>query len=182
MVLENATWADYLRHLEMRGDKCGPRIAYADGLLEIVSPAYTHERVKSNIGRLVGTWAMECGVDLSPLGNWTLKDEAAQRGLEPDECYVLGAPSEEPTRPELAIEVIWTSGGIDKLAIYETLGIREVWFWQDDALRLFELRDDAYVAISESGVLAGLDLKLLLSFLHVMPTTREYRAALGAVR
>ncbi|MEG4506483.1 Uma2 family endonuclease [Microcoleus sp. F6_B4] len=33
--------------------------------------------------------------------------------------------------PDLAIEVVFTSGGIDKLQLYKRLGIPEVWFWED---------------------------------------------------
>lgn len=32
--------------------------------------------------------------------------------------------------PDLAIEVIITSSGIDRLDLYQGLGVREVWFWQ----------------------------------------------------
>ena len=53
VVLHNATWADYQRHLEMRGDHSAPRIAYLEGELEIMSPSRSHEAIKSLIGRLV---------------------------------------------------------------------------------------------------------------------------------
>jgi Uma2 family endonuclease len=57
-------------------------------------------------------------------GAWTLKSPPNQSGLEPDECYLVG-DQDKPT-PDLAIEVVWTSGGIDKLEIYGRLGIGEV--------------------------------------------------------
>lgn len=36
--------------------------------------------------------------------------------------------SEDAERPHLAIEVVWTSGGLDKLDVYRKLGVREVWY------------------------------------------------------
>jgi hypothetical protein len=41
--------------------------------------------------------------------------ERAHRGGEPDDCYIVGA-DQSKDRPDLVIEVIGTSGGIDKLA------------------------------------------------------------------
>jgi Uma2 family endonuclease len=111
---------------------------------------------------------------------WTLeaKDEAS--GVEPDECYVFGDVS-EPARPDLAIEVVWTSGGIDQLAAYGRLGLREVWFWRRGRLSVHVLRGDTYEEVAGSQALAGIDLGQLASYLD-QPTTsramREYRAAL----
>lgn len=182
VVLRNATWADFERMLEIRGENSAPRLAYSEGCLEIMSPSQTHERVKSTIGRLVEVWMMEHGVDWTPLGSWTLKKEAEEKGAEPDECYVFGTYESTPERPDLAIEVIWTSGGIDKRKIYQAIGVPELWFWDDDQLQLFELRDGKYVSITESVALPGIDLAELLTFVHVRPTSkavRAYRAALA---
>ena len=59
-------------------------------------------------------WCFENGIEFSGYGSWTLKSEGADHGVEPDECYVFGNVP-EPERPDLAIEVVWTSGGINKL-------------------------------------------------------------------
>jgi hypothetical protein len=78
--------------------------------------------------------------------------------------------------------VIWTSGGIDKLEIYRQLGVREVWFWEDDAMTIFVLEGERYRPLAGSEVLAGIDLAQLLGFVHVLPMTRavrEYQAALA---
>jgi len=82
----------------------------------------------------------------------------------------------------LAIEVVWTSGGIDKLEIYRKLGVREVWFWRRGQLSAHVLSGETYAQASESAVLPGLDLAELARFLD-RPTAsqaiREYRAALA---
>jgi Uma2 family endonuclease len=81
----------------------------------------------------------------------------------------------------LAIEVVWTSGRIDKLAIYRKLGVAEVWYWRRGRIQPYGLRGERYVPLTTSEVLPGLDLELLMSFLD-RPTTfeaiRGYREAL----
>ncbi len=79
------------------------------------------------------------------------------------------------------IEVVWTSGGIDKLEIYKQLGIAEVWFWIDGKLDVHALRDGRYERTSTSQWLPGLDLALMCSFLDrrsVHLAKRDFRAAL----
>jgi len=184
VVLRGATWADYQRHLEMRGDAAGPRIAYLEGNLEIMTPSRPHESIKSTIGCLVEIWCLENDVEFSPYGSWTLESKDDARGVEPDECYVFGSIS-SPERPDLAIEVVWTSGGVDKLAIYSKLGVREVWFWRRGQVTAYALRGDRYEQLSASEVLPGLDLTELAEHLD-RPTTsqaiREYRARLQTRR
>jgi len=176
------TWADYEHLLAMRGDRSAPRIAFLEGEVEIMSPSRDHESIKSRIGSLVEAWCLERGVEFSTYGSWTLGDKKVERGAEPDECYVFGRVA-APERPDLAIEVVWTSGGIDKLQIYRKLGVREVWFWRKGTITPYGLRGEQYEPMSSSEVLAALDLGELARFLD-RPTTsqsiREYQAALRA--
>jgi Uma2 family endonuclease len=180
VLLRDATWADYQRHLEMRGDHSAPRFAYLEGVLEIMSPSFTHESIKSLIGSLVEVWCLEKGVEFTTCGSWTIEQKEQRRGVEPDECYVFGDVT-DPQRPDLAIEVVWTSGGLDKLEIYRKLEVREVWFWRRGQLTVHSLRGESYVQVSTSAVLPGIELVELARFLD-QPTTsraiREYRASL----
>jgi Uma2 family endonuclease len=182
VVLRRATWADYQRLLEVRGEAATPRLAYWQGELEIMSPSRPHESLKSKIGRLVEVWCLEHGIDFDPYGSWTLEQKDEKSGVEPDECYVFGAVS-DPERPDLAIEVVWTSGGIDKLAIYARLGVREVWFWRRGRVTAHVLSAGAYAEVTDSQVLPGIDLTELASHLE-RPTAsqamRDYRAAIQA--
>lgn len=184
IVLRGATWADYQRLLEMRGDHSAPRIAYLEGELEIMSPSRPHESIKSVLGCLVETWCLERGIEFSAYGSWTLEDKAVERGVEADECYVFGQVA-EPERPDLAIEVVWTSGGLNKLEIYRKLGVKEVWFWRRGKLTVHVLRGDQYVHVPVSEVLPGMDLDELVTYVD-RPTTsqaiRDYRAALQTRR
>ena len=178
--LDGVTWADYERLLEIRGDHSAPRITYLDGTLEIMSPSASHESIKSMIGCLVEVWCLERDIEFTTYGSWTLKNRRAKRGAEPDECYVFGSVAAKK-RPDLAIEVIWTSGGIDKLEVYRKLGVPEVWIWDAERIVVYRLRAERYVSTTRSVVLRGIDLEQLASFID-RPTTsraiRDYRAAL----
>jgi Uma2 family endonuclease len=88
--LEGATWGDFQRLLEIRGDRSAPRMAYLEGVLELMSPSQSHESLKSWIGRLVDAWCLEKEIEFSPYGSWTLESKEAERAVEPDECYVFG--------------------------------------------------------------------------------------------
>lgn len=181
VILRGVTWADYERVLKMRGDHSAPRINFLEGVLEIMSPSRTHESFKSMIGCLVEAWCMENDVDITPYGSWTLKEKAVERGAEPDECYVVGDEL-DPVRPDLAIEVVWTSGGINKLEIYRKLGVREVWYWQEGELALHTLRRGRYVRIPRSKVLPGIDHAEVAELASMRPMTkavREYRKRLA---
>jgi Uma2 family endonuclease len=177
--LHDVSWEDYERLLTMRGDCSAPRISYLEGEVEIMSPSQTHEGIKSRIGRLVESYCLEHDITFSTYGSWTLKSPDRTRATEPDECWVFGtAPAD---RPHLAVEVVWTSGRIDKLDIYRKLGVAEVWYWRRGRLQPYCLRGERYVPVTAGEVLPGLDLDLLTRFLD-QPTTsdaiRGYRQAL----
>ena len=141
-------------------------------------------RLTSYIGRLIEVFADLHGVDLSPYRSWTLTSGAGRVGCEPDECYLVG-DDQSRSLPDLVVEVIWTSGGLDKLAIYQHLGVREVWFWQGGVITAHVLRAGGYARTPISEVMPGLDVEVLASYLDrptVSAAKRDYRAHLRARR
>jgi len=158
-----ATFRDYEALLEQRGDSSVPRITYLEGVLELMTPSRYHEGDKKKLARLLEAWAEEKGVMFEGFGSWTLKNREKQRGAEPDECYTVGRRAEtEEDRPDIAIEVIWTSGGIDKLEVYRQLNVREVWIYERGTLQFFSLRGEQYAPIARSEFLPDLDVALIL--------------------
>ncbi len=161
VYLHGVSWDDYERLLDMRGESSGVRITFLEGEVELMSPSRSHERIKKTLARLVEAYAEERGLALNGCGSWTIKERREDRGAEPDECYVLGV--HEPERPDLAIEVVWTSGGLDKLEVYRGLGVREVWTWIDGRIVVHELEGERYVERARSALLPGLDLARVAS-------------------
>lgn len=178
--LHGVSWADYRRMLELRGERSSPRITFLEGLLEIMTPSRHHESIKGIIGRLVEVWCLEYDIEFSTYGSWTLEDETVERGAEPDECYVFGVVA-EPKRPDLAIEVVWTSGGVNKLEVYRKLDVRDVWYFRKGKIQPYVLRGERYEAVPRSEVLPDIDLEQLSTFIDRKSTSqsiRDYRAAL----
>ena len=81
--------------------------------------------------------------------------------------------------PDVAIEVIWTSGGINKLEVYRKLGVREVWFYERGTLRFFTLEGEQYTEIARSELLPSVDPELLVRHMAA-PSQSEAVAALRA--
>lgn len=167
--LHDVPWSHYQILLAVKGEAPVPRIAYLEGELELMSPSADHEMIKSRIRQLIEAYAAHRGLDLWPVGSWTVHNAPAQRGVEPDECYTIGDPRAKRV-PDLAIEVVWTRGGIDKLDIYRGLGVGEVWFWRAGRIDAYVLRDGRYQASSASEVVPGLDLQLVARLATASPT------------
>lgn len=181
VVLRGMTWKDFEILLAVRGDRGGVRAYYLEGEIELMSPSSGHEGLKTMLARLLEAWADETGLELNGFGSWTLKSDPNEVGAEPDECYVVDAPSKE--LPDLALEVIWTRGGLRKLDIYRGLGVREVWML-DRGLRIqvHALRPDGYVVVTRSEVLPALDLGWLAGFLANESQSQAVRALRAAMR
>ena len=166
---------------QARGENAGPRLTFFKGVLEIMSPSVHHELLKKRLARLIEVYAEEKDIALEGCGSWTLKDRAKEAGLEPDECYVVGSV-DDSDRPDFAIEVVWTSGGVSKLEVYRALGVPEVWFWQDDKLSFFHLRGGKYHRAVRSKYLPKLDPALLAHAMAAPSQTSALRAFRGKLR
>jgi Uma2 family endonuclease len=149
IVLHGIEWTLYVRLLDATTEQ-HVRMAYDQGTLELMSPSTDHERLKKLMGQLVEALLFDLEIDYEALGASTWKDELAKTGLEADECYVLdpakltlvtGRSPNGATGPfpDLALEVEFTSSAVNKLAIYASLGVVEVWRLDEDALSVLAL-------------------------------------------
>jgi Uma2 family endonuclease len=136
----------------------GVRLSYFHGTLEFMTISEEHEDLKSLIGTLVELYLLEIGVRHYRRGSPTLKKEPDVE-LMPDETFHFES---KKTVPDIAIEVIVTSGSTDKLKGYKTLNVPEVWFWKNGKLSLYYLREGSYQEITQSTFMPDLDLALLV--------------------
>lgn len=170
-ISSGVSWESYESLLTKLENNSHYRVNYLDGILEIVSPSIRHEKIKTNLGMLLERFFYSKRIRFVPMGSSTFKNKAKKAGAEPDECYCIG---EEKKVPDLAIEVVLTSGSVSKLEIYLRLGVAEVWFWEKNHFKLYHLRDNSqkeqatlypdtygYEAISNSEILPELDISLL---------------------
>ncbi len=174
------SWQQYEHLLAQLAETSRYRVTYLQGVLEIMAPSRSHEVAKKNIGRLLEAYFEETRTRFWGLGSTTFRQQGKSGGTEPDECYCLNT---EKTIPDLALEVVVTSGGVDKLAVYQRLGIREVWFWHEDRFDVYHLGGEGYEAVPGSRLLPELDLALLATHV-VQPDPLEallaYRAQVRA--
>ncbi|MDB4958384.1 MAG: hypothetical protein JWO36_5953 [Myxococcales bacterium] len=183
IVMHNIGWTGFETLLAVRGDRSRPRFAYLDGAVELMSPSWNHEIIKKNIGAVLEAYMLELGIAYQGAGSWTLKQNAKEASLEPDECYVFSQG--QPERPELAIEVVWTSGGLDKLEIYRRLGVPEVWFWIEGKVTVHVLNAGVYELRDGSACLPAVDLELVCKMIELPMQSQavtELRAILASRR
>jgi Uma2 family endonuclease len=147
----------------------GLKLTYLDGCVEFMTIGEDHEEIKSIIGLLLGLYFLELGIDFIPVGSATRRSQDKDVSFEPDESYYFGQKKEHP---DLAIEVVFSSGNPNKLEKYKRLGITEVWFWQNDKLSIYRLSGENYEPTTKSNLLPGLDLVLLERCIRI-PAKRD---------
>ncbi|PSF35549.1 hypothetical protein C7H19_16185 [Aphanothece hegewaldii CCALA 016] len=162
VIINQVTWEQYEAFLETLGERPGISITYLEGMLEIMSPSRRHEISKKLMGILLEAYMFETGIRFYSRGSTTLRSEMAAKGIEPDESYCIGSDKEIP---DLAIEIVLTSGGVNSLKVYKDLGVPEVWFWKKGSLLVFSLQNGEYSQVTQSQLLPNLDLKLLASYI-----------------
>lgn len=135
----------------------GVRLFYYEGELEILSTSPEHEIVKGNIGYLIEDYMLNQGLEFVATGSFSQEKEAVA-SAQADESYCF---SKRKPIPDLAIEVVITSGGPSKLKRYKVLEVQEVWFWENGEISIYQLSPTGYHKISESQFVKGINLERL---------------------
>jgi Uma2 family endonuclease len=158
LVFTGVSWQEYGRFLRAFAGRRGVRLTYDRGVLEIMSPLHEHETDVDFLGQLAVALTEEMGLTRKAGGSTTFRRRKRRRGLEPDRCYwIASEPLVRGKRdinlrkdppPDLAIEVDVTSSSLDRMAIYASLGIPEVWRMDDAGLTFHVLGPDGKYAPS----------------------------------
>lgn len=179
LILNSVTWEQYETLRATLDDFPGLRMTYLEGTLEIMTPSPEHEFDKKTIARLIEIYALEMDIDLSGYGSTTSRKQAKERGLEPDECYCFGQLKEFP---DIALEVVISSSGIEKLDVYQGLQVPEVWFWKNNKFSLYCLREQGYELISQSEFMPELDFSVLAQYVRYPSQTQAVKAYRDTLR
>jgi Uma2 family endonuclease len=186
ILLHNVSWQTYealLNDLEGPGAG-GVRLTYDQGSLEIMTTSHGHENYAELIARFVEALTEELDVPIHSGGSTTFKRKAKKRGLEPDKCYWI---QNEPLMrgkkefdidtdppPDLAIEVAITSSSLNRMAIYAALGVPEVWRFDGEVLRIYQLgADGEYEPCDRSPTFPYLPPAEVVRFLRLSDTQDE---------
>lgn len=170
LVYSSISWQQFQLIQAGFAQSPGIRLAYYDSTIEILMPGREHEVFSRLISFLMGLFCLENAIEFEPTGSMTQEREGVV-SVQADESYCFG--TSKPI-PDLAIEVVVTSGGPKKLQRYQALGVSEVWFWQDGRFSLYRLRDGQYEKSDRSEIpeLTTLDIDLLTRCVLMAQTSR----------
>jgi Uma2 family endonuclease len=173
------TWKEFEALEALLVNSYGLRITYLDGSIEIMTLGESHEQIKSLIGMFLEAYLIAMEIEFTPVGSATRRGEEKGTSFEPDESYYFGTKKEQP---DLAIEVILTSGNLRKLEKYRRFQIPEVLLWEDNQLQVYCLGTDNYNLVDQSQLLPKLDLDLLIRCVQIpsrLEAMKIFMKALG---
>ena len=169
LLLRDVTWDEFATIAEELGEHRGSRLAYAHGVLEIMTPLPGHAWDKEIISDLVKALLEELDQDFGCLGSTTFK-QPTTHGLEPDQCFYIrhegvirGKERIDLTvdpPPDLALEVDFTSR--THTTIYAALGVPELWRFAHGRLHIVVLQGSEYVEVPESPIFPGFPLRTVI--------------------
>ena len=161
LTITGATWADY-QQFDFK-ENTGYRVAYFQGEITIVSPGRNHERIAAVIDRLIIAYCEKYNISDFPFGQTRL-NVWGQAGREPDLAYAFNVDKD---LPDLAVEVIFTSGDVETLkASYRRIGITELWIWQDNKIIFYALEADKYTVIESSQIFARIESASFVNYIN----------------
>ncbi|MFQ4143217.1 Uma2 family endonuclease [Chlorogloeopsis sp. ULAP02] len=191
VVLRNISWQTFETMLAEMGEERASRLTYDQGTLEIMTPLLPHEYWKCLIERLIFVLGEELNLEIFPTGSTTLKREDLRRSAEPDSSYYIQNEAQVRNKfeidlnsdppPDLVVEIDLTSSSLDKFQIYASLGVPELWRYEEGVLKIYQLQQGQYVECSNSPTFAQLPLNGIPRFLEesqrvgVMGMTRNFR-------
>jgi len=151
-VVLGGNWDQFKLIQKAAEDSPGVKLSFLAGAIEILIAGFQHENFSEIIGYLVTTFLLTQGIRFYPSGSMT-QDKTGEVSTQADKsfCFETAKPI-----PDLSIEIVYTSGGVNKLSKYQALGVPEVWFWEDGTLRLYHLRENGYQEVIQSE-LSGLE-------------------------
>jgi Uma2 family endonuclease len=143
-----------------------------------VSPSQNHEVIAEVINYLIVAYCKKINLSYYPMGSTRLTNKPLA-GKEPDVSFSF---SSKKSIPDLAIEVIFSSGSVDDLKTCHSIGVAEVWFWRmetlpfrelvphsrwrDSKITFYQLAEQGYIEIAESVFLPNLAAKDLENFVN----------------
>ena len=173
VTIRNATWQQYLdltNYLDQ--ESLNYRVSYFNHTIELMSPDFKHENPKERLGDMVREYCRAKNIRYYSFGSTDVK-RPELAGKQPDTSFCFGTKKE---KPDLAIEVIHTSGTVKKLQqIYSSVGILELWIWKKEQVSFYQLKGEVYELIEESINLPGLTVDLINQCLAI---SEEWDAAI----
>src|SRR5437870_2041152 len=87
VILDGISWETYECFLKNYENQSTVRLAYDNGVMEIMSPLVKHEKENRGIATIVETILDSWDWDFVNAGSTTFKRDSAAKGFEPDTCF-----------------------------------------------------------------------------------------------
>ncbi len=161
-----ATWQNYQKLCQQRGDRSIPRIKYRSGEVLLMSPMPKHGRDAHVIANAITTLLdhTEREYDAFTPVTMELPDES---GIEPDYCFYIDhwqAVSgkeridwETDPPPDLVLEIDVTS--YSDVNDYLPYRVPEVWLFRKNQLLVYQLQDTEYLLRTQSRYFPDINLQ-----------------------
>ncbi|MFB8789587.1 MAG: Uma2 family endonuclease [Potamolinea sp.] len=191
VVLRKVSWQTLKALMTDVGDDRAWRIAYDQGVLEIRMPLTKHEEPKRLIESFVEAVVDELEIELRSLGALTLEREDLSRAVEPDSCFYIQNEALVRNReeinlandppPDLVLESDYTSSSLNKLTIYTSIGVPELWRYNNQTLQVYQLVEEKYQLTDKSVAFPFLPIAEIPSLIEQSKTIGQ-RAAVRLFR
>jgi Uma2 family endonuclease len=196
IVLHDISWNTFEQMLAEMGNRRSARLAYYQGMLEIMSPSPRHERINRLLERFLLVLTEELGLEVCALGSTTWKKEQLA-GVEPDACFYIQNElivrtieqrgrevdlSQDPP-PDVIVEVDIASSSEPKFAIYAALKVPEIWLYRSEKLEVyhFDGTSAGYRKFRQSLAFPGIEIQQLMRFIK-MASVRGPNATVQELR
>ena len=175
VALRGLSWEAYLQILNALPQARGSRLTYDDGVLEITVPSELHEFSGRLIERFISTLIELMDLRMKTMGSTTMNYPNLKKGAEPDNAYYIQNQalvkgrevdfSQDPP-PDLVVEVDITPTDIAKNRFYSSLGVSELWRFNGNIWRIYQLQEDVYVEVEASPTFPQVPKERLYTFLE----------------
>ncbi len=188
IVLPKVSWPKLEAVIAELGPEREVHLTYDRGKLEMMTPLEVHRRADRLLDSLLLVVADEADERLINLGSILLLKPEDDRAIQAFSTYYLDYPPRPITTreldvtdiaaPDLAIDIVIKDGNINRLSIFESMGVAEVWVYsleeQPESLRgvlaIWALTDRGYRQVSSSVGFPGLSIARIDQFLSESET------------
>ena len=189
LMLYDLSWGDYEKLLQQFGEAPGFRVSYDKGKVQIMPVSFAHEYYAEFLKQLVGLFSRWHRLKVLHFGSATLKRQSKLKGVEPDASFYIQSAAfigskinldlEFDPPPDVIVEVDIHHESLTRFPIYASLGIGEIWHYDDQRLTIYCLQQNQYVARPASRALPMLTSAVLTEFLTRSKSEDQYDTLLA---
>ncbi len=176
LFLRGIEWQEYQSLLVKFANQSSPRLAYNNGVMEIMSPRLDHEQPNRMLQDLVTIISDELAIEILNCGSTTFTAASLQKGVEPDTCFYIANEAKIRDKdtidlmsdppPDLVIEIDVTSPSLDKFPIYAAMNVPEIWRYTKQEVAFYHLGNSGYQRQATSANFPFLQLQDVMRFLN----------------